>query len=83
MSSSLTIEKIDFYQSVDNVTLDLYKTKQLPDGLKSIKSILEKNWIKYDESTQSIVIKFDIESYIIDYILKKVEQKLVEQAEGL
>lgn len=70
MSSSLTIEKIDFYQSVDNVTLDLYTTKPLPDVLKSITSPLEKNLIKYDESTQSLVLKFDIESYSIDYILK-------------
>ncbi|GMM41584.1 co-chaperone [Hanseniaspora uvarum] len=70
MSTELIIEKTDFYQSIDNLTLDLYTTKPLPDVLKSLKAPLEKDLVKYDESTQSLVLKFDIDGYSIDYSLK-------------
>ena len=38
--------------------------------LKSLKAPLEKDLVKYDESTQSLVLKFDIDGYSIDYSLK-------------
>lgn len=70
MSTELVIEKTDFYQSIDKLTLELYTTKPLPEVIKSIESPLEKKLITYDEQNQNLVLKFDIDGYSIDYSLK-------------
>ncbi|KAL6931731.1 uncharacterized protein HGUI_01752 [Hanseniaspora guilliermondii] len=70
MSTQLVIEKIDFYQSIDKLTIELYTTKPLPEVIKGIESPLEKSLISYDEQNQTLLLKFDIDGYSIDYSLK-------------
>lgn len=66
----IEISRFDFYQNINNVTLDLYAKKPLPDSVKSLQNPLEQDLVTYDAETQTIHLKFDISDNTIDYSLK-------------
>lgn len=76
----IEIARFDFYQNINNVTLDIYAKKPLPDSLKSLKNPLEQDLVRYDDNTQTIHLKFDIDDNSIDYSLKLAHpvDKIVE-----